>query len=372
MNVFTGDCTGIVIHFDPTVVPFVEYRNLSYASLALPLAHNGSSSAGLAREMNGVTIHHPGHSGALRGGHAEPFYSNAEHLAENHLQFVGQYITDTITVPVPINAHNIEEVMASQRIAGFNTWQAKRTRRNCTCQPERYSCQNAPSIVNAHLLLAEWITINVIRHDLSLDKGTQINTVNKNTEYGERVETLTCIPVLVKYAAKLNEVFSKILKDTVASDDCFLIGCPSLPVAVDETLPWRVIPADDEPEYGEYCEPVSFSFSGLARAVAAAQSNSSAADNSNVSSNTTAAEALSAVFKEGLKSLAAEARRPQSLWNVPPFPDGQLLQYEKDRAVFMLLNGSLHGFPGLSTVTFPPYSNVFLCLLLTYFFYAVH
>lgn len=45
-----------------------------------------------------------------------------------------------------------------------------------------------------------------------------------------------------------------LLKDAVASDDCFLIGCPSLPLllTVNET-------ADD----GKYCEPVSFSFAGL-------------------------------------------------------------------------------------------------------------
>ena len=300
--------------------------------------------------MNGATVHLP-----TRGAHAEPFYCNAEHMAENHLQFVGQFIADTITVPVPVNAQNIDEIISSQRVAGFNTWMAKRTRRNCTCQPERYACQNVPPNVNTHLLLAEWITINVILHDLSLDKGTQINVEHKNTVYGERVETHTCIPVLTKFASKLDDVFSRVLKDTVASDDCFLIGCPSLPFTVDETLPWRELPADDEPEHGEYCEPVSFSFAGLARAVAAAESA-----NGSASGSASDSIALSARFREGLKLLAAEARRPQSLWNMPQFPDGQLLQYEKDRAVFMLLNGSLHGFPGLSTVSI--FLSLFSCV----------
>ncbi len=64
------------------------------------------------------------------------------------------------------------------------------------------------------------MSISVFLHDLSLDN----NAVHKNSEYGKRVENLTCVPVLAKYASNLNEVFSKLLKDAVASDDCFLIG----------------------------------------------------------------------------------------------------------------------------------------------------
>ena len=96
--------------------------------------------------MNGATVHFPTHGGGNvvlvveEAAQAEPFFCNAEHLAEKNLQFVGQHIIDTITVPVAVNAENIDQVIASQRIiAGANKCIGNRSPLNCACQLEHYA-----------------------------------------------------------------------------------------------------------------------------------------------------------------------------------------------------------------------------------------
>ena len=335
-----GDCAGFIIHFDPTHVPFLEYRNASYPSLLLS---NSSSS-----KLDGITTHRPAH-GVLRGGsyHAEPFYCNAEHMVEKGLQFLGQYLSDTITVPVLVNAQNIDDLISNNRIAHFQTWMGKRGNRNCTCDyRSRYSCQPVHTIVNAHLVLAGWITITA-----------RIHENEKNSFLAEKVETRLCVPTLVKNAPLLEFVFTRLLKDLVAAGDCFFVGCPSVPVTVNASLPWSPI-SELDPEGAEYCEPFTYSFASFARNLSLPSvsrgSDALSAEELLVLNRSKMAlsesQSLKTPFSIALQLLAEEARRPLSLWIRPDFPDGQLLQADNSRSVFMMRNGSLHGFAGMKTV----------------------
>eukprot|EP00597_Dinobryon_sp_UTEXLB2267_P002181 CAMPEP_0170063988 /NCGR_PEP_ID=MMETSP0019_2-20121128/4652_1 /TAXON_ID=98059 /ORGANISM="Dinobryon sp., Strain UTEXLB2267" /LENGTH=543 /DNA_ID=CAMNT_0010270561 /DNA_START=577 /DNA_END=2208 /DNA_ORIENTATION=- len=355
-----GDCAGVMLHFDPTHTPYLHYSNASFPLRSSP----GNSSIPLPE---GVTTYPPSTSHSNSNKPPEPFFINGEHLSEKEIVYVGQFFSDSITVPVPVHALLVDLLIQDltppgQRVVGFNTWQAKRSLRNCTCQPARYQCQPVPGWLTGHLLLAQWLVISTALHSLVFPSS------RRNTPLAERVDGSVCVPMLVRHAQAMDLVFSRQLHSQQVlqeGGDCFVLGCPWVPLREGlMTHTWPELPSDEDlVEWGQYCEPISFSFAPLARAVMRphhvrnGSSGNSSATTAVPSShhfsatvkNLKMSSALSEVFTEGLRLFAEEARRPFSEWNRPSFPEGQLLQSEKDRRVFMLRNGSLHGFPGLST-----------------------
>lgn len=341
-----GDCAGVVMHYDPTQTAFLEYNNHSDGMRNLGRVGSNSSSSG---SVHGVTIHRP-LSPLLAAAPPEPFYLNGEFMAENGLKYVGQFIPDTLTSPVAVNPHTIEHLIAGNsrehgRIVDSNTWQGPRFVRNCTCREERYGCHHAAAHLASHVLLAQWMVFTTSLHGL----GGDPLSARPNTQLAERVEADVCVPMLLNAVKSINALFSTpTMREAIRGGDCFIVGCPHLPVKVDMSQAWQPLPDNAEPAVGQYCEPVTFSFAALAhdlerRGLVPPALNSTG----------------SSVFEEGLSALAEEARQPFSRWNKPAFPEGQLLQAENERAVYMLLNGSLHGFPGLSTVCWSSYSCYF-------------
>jgi hypothetical protein len=108
-----------------------------------------------------------------------------------------------------------------------------------------------------------------------------------------------CVPVKVAAAAELAQVLEKEL----TSEGCAFTGCPYLPVKVDMlSQTWSAS--------GRYCDPVHF-----------------------LSTPPT-----------GLDALAAEARRPNSAYNMPPVADNTPIQCDVEKQLFLYQNTTLKPF----------------------------
>jgi hypothetical protein len=192
------DCTGVLLHFDPTVLP-----------PALP----------------------------------EPFYVNGEFLVERHsepvidgfireVSWIGEHLQNVITRPI--------FAVGNVTFVDYETWRHG-GHVGCTCQHKHkdgsmkgvLECVTASPHVVSHLVLAQWLTYT---SSLAADKPPS----NAGTN---------CVQILFSQVGKLNSMLYKHLN---SSNYCPFIGCPLLPMAVEDSFPWVT------ETVGMFCDPVSF------------------------------------------------------------------------------------------------------------------
>jgi hypothetical protein len=106
-----------------------------------------------------------------------------------------------------------------------------------------------------------------------------------------------CVPVLTKEIAD----FALSLSALLSPEQCFFVGCPHLPVLVKTNVTWPS---------GRFCDPVHF--------LAAAPAD--------------------------LPELAAEARRPNSAYNMPPTKDNTPIQCDMDKQLYLYISGTARPF----------------------------
>jgi hypothetical protein len=107
-----------------------------------------------------------------------------------------------------------------------------------------------------------------------------------------------CVPVKVKHVKNL----ARALQLNAKPHDCHFVGCPLLPMTIDSNASWSLS--------GRFCDPVHF--------LAAAPAD--------------------------LPELAAEARRPNSAYNMPPTKDNTPIQCDMDRQLFLYSNSTARPF----------------------------
>jgi hypothetical protein len=224
-------------------------------------------------DCHGVILHYDPDD-ARTPDSATPLYVNAEYMVEHDLQVVGQFLSPHMTPPVLVTADMVLDM-------NLNTWpgNSKRGDSGCTCKS--FGCVDVPADVTKHMLYAEWITYS-----------------KRLPREGPEKD---CIPVQVSYASALQETFAT----EVAPQDCFFVGCPQLPIALDMSLPWNPVEAKRR-----YCDPLHYSPTPSSSMVA----------------------------------LAQEARRPDSAYNRPSLPDGTPVQCGIQKQLYWYKNGTLHPF----------------------------
>ena len=201
-----GDCDGVMMHFDPEA--------------------EGEPEAAL------------------------PFYINAEKLVEKDLNYVGDYLSGSLTNPVAARGGLVRDM---------RTWQRFRHEANCTCSATAYSCASVPALVADHLLLAEWLTMT-IRHWVErklADKATQ---------------SRPCVPVVVPYALQLLGALARLLPPR----DCSFTGC-SEPVSPELLLRLERAAGSRPAQHEEVCIGISFVEGGAPAAFNASERSASAA-----------------------------------------------------------------------------------------------
>jgi hypothetical protein len=207
---------------------------------------------------------------------ASPLYVNAEYMVETDLTTVGEFLSTHMTPPVLVTAD-------MQLAFTLDTWPEGKHRgdEGCTCQS--FGCIPVPPDVNTHMLYAEWVTLSkrLAREGPSED----------------------CVRVYLDSRDTANEAFTQFVRP----QDCFVVGCPQLPIAVDLTLPW----VGDSAQRGLTCDPVHFAPIAPAK----------------------------------MAEIAAAARRPDSTYNQhKDLPDGTPVQCNFDRQLYWYKNGTLYPF----------------------------
>jgi hypothetical protein len=201
-----------------------------------------------------------------------PFYANAEILSEKEIEVVGNFLTDTITKPVLVSR--------DMRLYDMLTWIRHREMKNCSCRIGGYNCgtvdEYKPTVdVNKEILLTQWLTLSLRA------KASQSPT--------------SCVMVRKDIIQDLNKIF---LYD-ISPADCSVIGCPYLPMVVNDSNPSM-----------EFCEPISFGDSQ----------------------------------SEVMKSRAEKAHSP---FNWGP---NQLFNFLGSKRVYLLVNGTLRFVPNMETI----------------------
>lgn len=274
-----GDCHGVVMHFDP------------------------------------LSGHDP--------TNAKPFHINGEYLVEKDITYAGEFATALITQPILITPTLSE-------IVDLNTWPMKTKRGEFGCTCARYECVKAPESVQSHLLLQQWLTVSIRTHvsvDVSsnatktgiiMTGGHHSSNKHGSTHHhrsGHKIDNSilnshsVCVPTSTDSVYYLYNVF----RQKVTTNDCAFIGCPYMPMIINESLPWI--------KPGTYCEPVVFHDP---------HSNESVLLH---------------------KVHAEEARRPDSKWHIPDYlQNNQLIQSTASRTVFVYFNQSLHKIPNMKVL----------------------
>lgn len=185
-----GDCFGRVMHFEPAMESTNEPDGTDYDVLYV----NGEFMIELISNPN----------------------------KQLELRSVGDYLSETITAarrvvsPVPLDA------LGSMH----GTFSKSVLEKDCTCRLQR--CLATPAKINSVLLFTQWVTFAF--HLYSTHDDAHIGKYH-------------CIPVELKVLEQLNTIFST----TVDRDDCHIIGCPVLPITVNNSF-----------DAITYCVPITF------------------------------------------------------------------------------------------------------------------
>lgn len=277
-------------------------------------------------DCHGVVMHFDPLS-AHDPAHATPFHINGEYLVEKDITFVGEFATALITQPILITP-------TLSQITDLNTWPMKTKRGDSGCTCPRYECVKAPASVQSHLLLQQWLTVSIRTHlsrsagdslfpgSLTASSGAGPHSAkhgwtphSTQRHAGHRKDSTlsshsSCVPTSTESVDLLHSIF----RQKITANDCTFIGCPHLPMTINHSLPWVGTP-------GTYCEPVSFH------------------------------DPHGEAVEPPLKTLAEEARRPDSKWHIPEFlQDNVLVQSTQSRTVYVFLNNSLHKIPNMKVL----------------------
>ena len=192
--------------------------------------------AGQYGDCDGVILHFDPRDEAA----ASPLYVNGEKIVERELNYVGDFLSESQTQAVRVDIGSVEGAVRDMR-----TWAHYRHEKNCSCDVSSYQCTRVSTAVNAHLLVAEWITFTR-RHWLEHYREAEAGSVAGTTaNMGDAPQPggagTRCVPVVQDFATRLMDALHSLVTTPLSfpsplastpkaqshlSSLCGFIGCP--------------------------------------------------------------------------------------------------------------------------------------------------